>query len=244
MSLPVFLVETLPAPGIFVLEGAEGRHAAAVRRMRPGEQLLLSDGAGHRALATVSAVAKQQLELQVAVAEFHPAPDLRFTLVQGLPKGERSELAVEMATEAGIDRIVPWQAQRCIARWDGSHEKRIKAVERWRMTVRQAAKQARRSWVPEVADLVKLPQLIQMIAATDVALILHEQATTPLEDIEFPDTGEILIIVGPEGGIAPEEIAELIPAGAQPITLGPHVLRTSTAAAVALGGLHVLTRRW
>lgn len=237
-----FLVDRLPAAGSFRLTGPEGRHAATVRRVRPGETVLLTDGLGRNAVATVVGTGKSEVELDVAAATTVPAPGVRVTLVQALPKGERGELAVELATEAGVDAIVPWSARRCVTRW--SPERAPKGLARWTATAREAAKQSRRSWVPPVRPVASTREVAALLAAADAALVLHESATDPLTAVPLPAAGEVVLVVGPEGGVDDDELAAFTAAGARAVRLGPQVLRTSTAGAVALGALGVLTDRW
>jgi 16S rRNA (uracil1498-N3)-methyltransferase len=239
---PYFLLDELPEPGSFRLTGAQGRHAATVRRLRVGEPLTLVDGRGGAAAATVSAVGHGELSLLVGSAQYQDPPQLRVTLVQAVPKGERGELAVELATEAGVDAVVPWTAARCVARW--SAERAPHGVNRWRAAAREAAKQSRRRHVPTVADIASTAQVAALVTRAAAALVLHESATVPLKAAELPDTGDVVLIVGPEGGVTEEELTVFRAAGAIPVRLGPHVLRTSTAGAVALGALGVLTGRW
>ena len=164
-------------------------------------------------------------------------------LAQALVKGDRGELAVELATEAGVDGVLPWRAARCVARWEAG-PRGEKALARWRTTAREAAKQARRAWVPVVEEPVTTAALAQRVAAVPVALVLHESATDGLASIDLPTDGDLLLVVGPEGGIADDELDALVVAGARSVRLGPEVLRASTAGAVALGALGVLTSRW
>ena len=241
-ALPVFLVDSLPS-GAFVLDGPEGRHAATVRRLRAGEQLLLTDGSGGLARCSVTAVEGSSLRLDVESAWREPEPSPRVIVAQGLVKGDRGELAVELATEAGADAIVPWRASRCVARWDDG-PRGAKALERWRSTVRSAAKQARRAWVPEVLEPVGTQGLASLIAASAGALVLDAAGTSRLAEVSLPASGDLVVVVGPEGGITDEEIAAFTSAGAECVRLGTTVLRASTAAAVTLGALGVLTRRW
>ncbi|MBB5152960.1 16S rRNA (uracil(1498)-N(3))-methyltransferase [Saccharopolyspora phatthalungensis] len=242
-SLPVFSVERLPAVGATTLDGPEGKHAATVRRLRAGEQLLLSDGQGGLARCEVAASARDSLRLSVAETWHVPQPALRVRLAQALVKGDRGELAVELATEAGVDAVVPWRAARCVAKWDDG-PRGAKALARWRSTAAQAAKQARRAWTPLVDDPVSTRQLAELVGRADAALVLHESATTPLASVDLPAAGELVLVVGPEGGVASDELATLTDAGAQVVRLGPTVLRASTAAAVALGAVGVRTDRW
>lgn len=239
---PFFLVDLLPPAGRFVLDGPEGRHAATVRRLRVGEAVVLTDGAGALAPATVGAAGRADLTLEVGAARRVPPPAVRIVLVQALPKGDRGELAVELATEAGIDEIVPWTAQRCVARWR-SPDQVDKGVRRWRGTAREAAKQARRAFVPAVHDLATTAQVAARAAAA-TTLVLHESSVTPLATAGLPAAGDVVLIVGPEGGLTEEELTVFGSAGATVVRLGPQVLRTSTAGAVALGALGVLTGRW
>ncbi|MFT4163675.1 MAG: 16S rRNA (uracil(1498)-N(3))-methyltransferase [Microlunatus sp.] len=239
MSDPVFhasLPEPLPGVGATVLlDGSEGRHAAVVRRIRVGEQVQLSDGAGRGVLGPVVAVAKQSITVEVAEQLTEEPPAVRFVVAQALAKGDRGELAVELLTEVGVSGILPWQASRSIVRWSG--ERGAKGLARWRSTAREAAKQSRRLWTPLVADPVDTRALTERVASADLTLLLHESATTSLAEIDLPAAGEVLLVVGPEGGISPEELAVLSEAGGRPTLLIPHVLRTSTAGVVACAGL-------
>jgi len=240
---PFFLVDDVPQPGRFRLVGAEGRHAATVRRLRPGESLVLTDGAGRLAPATVVEADRAELTLDVRATEVVGPPAVRVTLVQAVPKGDRGELAVELATEAGVDAVVPWTAARCVARWR-SAEQAAKGLGRWRATAREAAKQSRRPFVPEVFEVASTGAVIGLIERAAGALVLHESAGTSLRTAALPETGDVVLIVGPEGGLTGEEVTVFGSAGAVPVRLGAQVLRTSTAAAVALGALGVLTGRW
>lgn len=243
-SLPVFLAAPLADEGEHaVLDGDEGRHAAAVRRVRAGEQLLLSDGDGGMARCEVTVARRDGLKLRVLQRWVEPPPALRVTLAQALVKGDRGELAIELATEAGVDAVLPWRAERCVARWDDG-PRGAKALQRWRSAARQSAKQARRGTVPEVASPVGTAALAQRCRHAALPLVLHEGASRPLPSVSLPDSGEVLLAVGPEGGISDSELDDLVGAGACPVRLGPTVLRSSTAAAVALGALGALTSRW
>ena len=162
------------------------------------------------------------------------------TVVQALPKSERSELAVDLATQAGADVIVPWQAERCVAKWTGP--KAAKGVAKWEAAALAAAKQSRRTRVPEITEPVGTAQLTQQLTGRTV-LVLHEESATPIREIDL-DVEEIVLVIGPEGGIGPEELAALTGAGARAVRLGPEVLRTASAAMVALSAIGVLTSRW
>lgn len=228
-------------PGEIVrVTGDEGHHAVAVKRIAVGETVLLSNGRGSGARGVVVSAGKR--ELCVEVTGLLEAADVPFTwtLAQGLAKGERSELAVQGATELGVRRIIAWQASRSIVRWQG--ERGEKALEKWRSTAREAAKQSRRLWVPEVTA-ASTAKLNAAIAGVDVALVLHEDAPSHIAELRLPERGTGLLIVGPEGGISGDELAGFIAAGARAVNISDGVLRTSTSGAVALGQLDVIQRR-
>ncbi|MFD8597445.1 16S rRNA (uracil(1498)-N(3))-methyltransferase [Kitasatospora sp. NPDC059646] len=246
MTAPVFVVDDLAgaAPGATVrLDGPEGRHAVAVKRLEPGEAVTLADGRGRGADGSVAAVhGKDALDVLVAAVREEAAPAPRITVVQALPKGDRGELAVETMTEAGIDAVVPWAASRCITQWKG--ERGAKALAKWRATAREAGKQARRLRFPEVHELMTTRQLLPLLSAASFAAVLHEEGSLPLATAELPGSGDIVLVVGPEGGVSPEEIAAFAEAGAKPYRLGPSVLRTSTAGVAAGSLLLGRTGRW
>jgi len=233
MSLPYFFTDD-PAAG--VLTGAEAKHAH-VKRIAPGEHIMLIDGQGTTALTRVTSVGAGRVDGVVEKQQFVPQPTPRVTVVQAVPKGERAELAVDLAVQAGADRIVPWISHRTIARWPAN--KQAKQVEKWRAQALASAKQARRAWVPEVRDLVTTNQLAELLRDSGLALVLHEDATDSIRDVEFGE--DVWLIVGPEGGIGEDELEVL---GARPVKLGPEVLRTASAAFAGLCAIGALTSRW
>ncbi|MFL6109394.1 MAG: 16S rRNA (uracil(1498)-N(3))-methyltransferase [Marmoricola sp.] len=243
MTLPVFLSDAVTgavAGTSLVLDGDEGRHAATVKRIRVGEQLVLTDGAGTSATCTVTGAAKSSLELTVGSSSFADRATPTITVVQALPKGDRGELAVEVLTEIDVDRIVPWAASRSVAVWKG--ERAVKGRAKWEATAREATKQARRSWLPEIAPLASTEDVVSLIAEADVAVVLHEDADQPLAEVAFDGASSIVVVVGPEGGISDEELLAF--AGARAVRLGTSVLRTSTAGVAAVAAILSRTRRW
>lgn len=243
-SLPVFFAAQLPSAGAeTILDGPEGRHAATVRRLRTGERLMLTNGAGALALCEVLGIERDRLQLRVLRRATEPVPALRVTLAQALVKGSRGELSVELATEAGVDAVLPWRADRCVVRWDEG-PRGVKALSRWRETAREAAKQSRRGWFPEVAEPVSITGLGQRCAAAVGCLVLHESAADPLPSVTLPAAGELLVVVGPEGGITESELTALVAAGGRPVRLGRGVLRSSSAGVVALSAIGALSDRW
>ncbi len=244
MSAPVFVLEgvALRDGATVVLEGAEGRHAATVQRLGVGERLVVTDGIGTSADATVTRTDRDRLEVEIDRVVNAPLPQPRLVVVQALAKGERGELAVATMTEVGADVIVPWSAARCVARWEGARGE--KALARWRATSRESAKQSRRSFFPEVTGLATTREVADLLHPAALAAVLHEEATTGLGDATLPVAGDIVLVVGPEGGLSAEELATFETAGASPYRLGPTVLRTSTAGSVAAAVLLSRTNRW
>jgi 16S rRNA (uracil1498-N3)-methyltransferase len=249
MTAPVFLADSErlaalgPSGGLISLEGPEGRHAVSVRRLTAGEEIVLTDGAGTGARGTVAAVhGKDHLEAALTSVWREPEPRPRITVVQALPKGDRGELAVETMTETGVDVIVPWAASRCVTRWKG--ERGEKSLAKWRSTAREAGKQARRLRFPEVAELASTQRVAALLANAVLGAVLHEEGSAPLATAELPPHGDIVLVVGPEGGVSPEELGAFAEAGGRPFRLGPSVLRTSTAGTAAAALLLGRTGRW
>jgi 16S rRNA (uracil1498-N3)-methyltransferase len=280
----------LEAGDVVVLSGAEGRHAAVVRRLRPGERIDVGDGAGLVAECVVTRVSGSELGLAVTSRREVPRPSPVVTVIQAIPKGDRGELAVEEMTEVGVDRIIPWAAERSVPIWRGSGPggsggsgsgpggsgsgpggsgsgpggASNKGAGRWRAKAREAAKQAERAWIPEVTDPVTTAEAAKLIQAAvrgaavrgaavrgagvcgagGLAVLLDPGAEHPLAAVRPPTDGELIAVVGPEGGISAEEHAALTAAGARAYRLGPSVLRTSTAGAVAAAVLLSRTARW
>ena len=262
MSAPVFLGDpdglAVLAPGdTYVLDGDEGRHAGVVQRRRVGERIDVVDGAGRRVETVVAAVGSGQLELSVTAVRTAVPDGVELVLVQALAKGDRDELAIEAATEVGVDAVLPWQAERSVVVWRG--DRAAKSRARWVATVKAATKQARRATLPAVGQVVDGAALARTVAdvrdAGGVAVVLHEDATTPLASIDLPapdataagagaPARQVLVVVGPEGGISDREVTALTEAGAVLARLGPHVLRTSTAGPIAIALLSQRLGRW
>ncbi|MEX1080330.1 MAG: 16S rRNA (uracil(1498)-N(3))-methyltransferase [Homoserinimonas sp.] len=223
-----------------LLEGSEARHAVSVNRIQPGETLRIGNGAGLVTTGTVESASPQELSLLVESVVETPPPSPAIWLAQALAKGDRDELAVQAATELGVDGVIPWAAGRSIVKWEGSKVR--KGHDRWRAIVREASKQSIRPWIPEVADLASTKTL-SSLAAEARMLVLDPQAEAPLSGV-LPDGRDLVLVVGPEGGISDSELEQLVRAGAEPVSLGSPVLRTSTAGPAAIAVLNTALGRW
>lgn len=243
MTEPLFLAP-LDAPEVgkqVTLSGEEGHHAASVRRIRVGEIICISDGNGTAVRGRVAASDKGSLTMDIDEVLYSPARPVRYVAVQALAKGDRAELAVETLTELGVDEIVPWQSARSVVRW--SPERVERGLSRWRATAREAAKQSRRFRVPTVSMPMSTAELALRIEQTALTVVLHEAADTVMAELELPTSGEVMFIVGPEGGLTDEEVASFAAAGGKPAVIADAVLRTSTAGVVALAQLQALAAR-
>jgi 16S rRNA (uracil1498-N3)-methyltransferase len=244
MSLPVHLVPTLAGVGVGAevkVEGDEAHHAVAVRRLRVGEHVVLTDGLGTSARGVVGSTGKRVFSLVVEDVTRHERLAPEVVVVQAIPKGDRGELAVEVLTEIGVAAIVPWAASRSVAVWKGDRAE--KSLNRWRSSAREAAKQARRSWFPAVAEMASTDDVVALVADADLAVVLHEEASGSIATLDVP-TGRIVVVVGPEGGLTDDEVASFAAAGAVSVRLGAEVLRTSTAGLAAVSALLSRTGRW
>lgn len=247
MSAPLFLAarEQLIAGERIQLSGSEARHAATVRRLRPGERVDVTDGAGLLVEGVVATAGRDEIDITVCDRRQESAPTPRLVVVQALAKGDRDEQAVEAMTEVGVDVIVPWAAERCVAKWQPGREG--KGLARWIAKARAAAKQSRRVFLPEISGPAELPDVVTRLEAAERAVVLDGEASLGLGSIPVPehgDAGDIVVVVGPEGGMSRGELAAFAQAGAVSARLGPTVLRTSTAGVAAAAVLLSRCGRW
>ncbi|HYO33413.1 MAG TPA: 16S rRNA (uracil(1498)-N(3))-methyltransferase [Nocardioidaceae bacterium] len=243
MTLPVFVVDAEALKDdVIELAGAEGRHAVVVRRIQPGEHIMLTDTVGHGVECVVRSVAKSWLQAQALVRHFEPVAQPRLVVVQALPKGDHAERAVDLLTEVGVDQIVPWNSDRTVVGWRGERE--AKSLARWRATAVAAAKQSRRLRFPEVSPLHTTAQVVELASKAALTLVLHEGAQTPISSCEVPVNGDVVLVVGPEGGVTDRELGDLVAVGGLPVRLGPTVLRSSTAGVVGAAAVLSRTDRW
>jgi len=235
MVEPLFIKTDLVSAATVELTGDEAKHAISVRRMRVGEAIAISNGKGLKVRGTVASLEKNSLVVDVLETIQEELPKVQFVLVQALAKGDRDELAIQAATELGVSSVIPWQANRSVSRWEG--KKLDSGRERWQQIVIEAAKQSLRSFIPEVQPALTTNQLAAELKAFDLVLVLDLTGMKSLSDVQLPAAGKVAIVVGPEGGIAAEEL-ELL--GGEVISLGANVLRTSTAGPAVLAALTLI----
>jgi 16S rRNA (uracil1498-N3)-methyltransferase len=244
MVVPLFFADsiaTFSSGSEFVLDGAEGKHAAVVRRMRAGESIQVTNGQGFRASGTVARIDGASVVIAIAETAVEELPKLQLTLVQALAKGDRDELAVQAATELGAITVIPWQATRSISRWEGP--KALKGQARWQTIATEAAKQSLRVWEPKVTEVVSTKSLGKIVSDFDLVLVLDPTAAEAITGLGSL-AGRVAIVVGPEGGIDSHELSELELAGAKRVHLGPGILRTSTAGLAAISYLVGASGLW
>ena len=222
------------------LVGAEARHAVTVSRLAVGERAVIGNGAGLVVEGVITLADHTALEIEVDTVDLAPVPAPAIFLVQALAKGDRDELAVQAATELGADGVVPWSAQRSISRWEGA--KIAKGHARWEAIVREATKQSVRPFLPDVAPLVTTKQLAALAGQSQM-IVLDPTGDRPLTAVDS-DGRDVVVVVGPEGGIAPSELDSLRASGAVVVRLGSTVLRTSTAGPAAIAVLNAKLGRW
>lgn len=238
-----YLDETLESATIgdrVALVGSEARHAVTVSRLAVGEHIAIGNGAGLVVAGAVVTAEHTELAIEVATVETQTRRTPAVFLAQALAKGDRDELAVQAVTELGVDGVIPWSAARSVSRWEGA--KVAKGRDRWSAVVREASKQSLRSWIPDVLDLVSTRQLVALANGARM-LVLEPSAELRLSALELDDR-DLILVVGPEGGIAAHELDALVAAGALLVRLGDEVLRTSTAGPAALAVLNSQLGRW
>lgn len=243
VTLPMFVVDSKAlSRDVVELTGPEGRHAVVVRRIAPDEHISLTDALGAGAECLVRSVSQQSLRAEVLVRRVEPISLPRLVVVQAIPKGDHAVRAVDLLTEIGVETIVPWAAGRAVVSWRGDRE--TKALAKWRAAAHAAAKQSRRLRFPQVAGLHTTAEVGELVADAELALVLHEQADTSILVCGIPAEGEVVLVVGPEGGITEDEREAFAARGAETVRLGPTVLRSSTAGVVAAAAILSRTARW
>jgi 16S rRNA (uracil1498-N3)-methyltransferase len=224
-----------------VLSGDEARHASGVARLKAGEAIMVGDGRGTIGRGIAVAVGAGEVVVELQDVNTVPAPSPEIWLVQALAKGDRDELAIQACTELGVDRIIPWQAGRSVSVWKA--DKATKGQTRWNKIVTEASKQSLRARVPQVSALSTTSDIAQLGEENQLVL-LEAQGSDPLSAYIPPKHKNLVLIVGPEGGIEPAEREVLLDAGAVDLRLGNTVLRTSTAGVAALSVMNSAMGRW
>ena len=236
--LTLFFVPDLPTQvgASYSFNSEDANHAIKVLRIEVGEIFRVSDGNGGWANVQVNEVTKRSLETTVLEVGRQEPLEIKFTVVQALPKSDRAKGAVELLTEAGADVIVPWLANRSISRTE--------VISKFATTAREASKQSRRLFIPQLHETVKEKGVIELIKNADLALVFHESAQVKLSEIITPQTKakNVVIVIGPEGGITEEELATFAAAGAHVAGLGRPILRSAHAGLAALSAVNSLLR--
>ena len=239
--LTLFLVDKLESSQSIEVAGDEAHHAIKVLRIKLGEEILVSDGAGNWVRAVVENIEKKTFTAKVLERGFQEEKSPRLIVVQGLPKSDRVKDAIEILVESGVDLIIPWQADRSISKWQKD------SLDKWQSAAVAATKQSRRFRKPEIIDGLSLSELLEIESENSAFLVMHESATTKLSEVvtsKFADMSEIIIVIGPEGGISDSELAVLEGAGAHIVGLGPEVFRSAHAGGAALSAVSALIGRW
>jgi 16S rRNA (uracil1498-N3)-methyltransferase len=224
------------------IAGAEAKHAISVRRLQIGEAISVSDGQGQKARGKVSQLSKDFLELDVESVENIERPKPRLILVQALAKGDRDEMAVQACTELGIQTVIPWQSERSVSIW--KPEKQDKHRLRWQTIATEASKQSLRPFIPEVERVLGTSELVERLKQFDLTLVLEPASSTSLTSVSLSGHQSIAIVVGPEGGISPEELGQFGSAGLSLVGLGSGILRTSTAGVAVVSYLQATLGNW
>ena len=237
--LTLFFVEDLPTTvgAKYEFDSEDAFHAIKVLRISAGEIFNLSDGKGAWSRVSVDNVNKKSMTVTVLESGFEEALDVEFTIIQAIPKGDRIKESIELSTEGGADRIVMWKAARSIGRAD-------EKIEKLQHGAREASKQSRRFRIPAVVGVATTENVVDEIAKVDLALVLHESATTTISQAVTTGAKKVAIIIGPEGGLTDEEIETFAAAGAKVVLMGRPILRSAHAGLAALASVNTALSVW
>jgi len=237
--LTLFFVEDLPTAvgSRYEFDSEDAHHAIKVLRIAAGEIFNLSDGKGAWSKVSVENVNKKSMTVRVLASGFEEALSQKFTIVQAIPKGDRIKESIEMSTEGGVDRIVMWKATRSIGRAD-------EKIEKLQQTAREASKQSRRFRIPEVSGVATTEGVVDVIAKADLALVFHESAIQTISKTVTAGATNIVIIIGPEGGLTDDELETFAAAGAKVVLMGRPILRSAHAGLAALAAVNTALSVW
>ena len=240
--LTLFFVDDLPRKvgSSYEFDSDDAQHAIRVLRMSAGEVFMLSDGQGKWSKVKIFAVKKKSLEVEVIETGIQDPLEVSFTVVQALPKGDRLKESIELLSEGGVDTIIPWSAQRSIGKAE-------KGVEKLQVTAREASKQSRRLYIPDVTDLANTSKVVELIPQHDLVLVFHESAKSKVSEIvtrKYIESRSVMIIIGPEGGITDEELELFKSAGAKVALMGRPILRSAHAGLAAMSAVNALIKVW
>ncbi|MFM8842931.1 MAG: 16S rRNA (uracil(1498)-N(3))-methyltransferase [Actinomycetota bacterium] len=237
--LPVFIVDEIPQQGDVSLVGDEAHHAATVTRVKLGDELLLTDGRGVSAHVKVSIIEKKSVTCVVISREIREPSLTRLTVVQALTKGDRARETIELLTEAGVDEIIPWSAQRSIGQWKDD------AQFKWTSWAREATKQSRRNWIPVISPMQNTSSLTNAASEHDCLLVFHEGSKMKLSQVlQGKSYKKVLLVIGPEGGLTEEEVHAFVAAGGVVVGMGLPVFRSAHAGAAALAAVQTALGIW
>ncbi|NDC52676.1 MAG: 16S rRNA (uracil(1498)-N(3))-methyltransferase, partial [Actinobacteria bacterium] len=169
--LPLFIVEQIPDRGDVVIEGDEAHHAGSSLRLKVGERVLVTNGKGRRAEVEILDINKRNISARIIDIADIARPKTILTVVQALTKGDRARETIELLTEGGAEIIIPWTASRSVGQWKEEKD----ALSKWRSWAKEATKQSRRSWIPDVVDAKSTNQIKELIQDSELTLMLHEE---------------------------------------------------------------------
>jgi 16S rRNA (uracil1498-N3)-methyltransferase len=237
--LSLFFVDKLSSGQTQTLESDEAHHAIKVMRLKTGEEIKISDGEGNWVSGPISEVGKKNLKIDVTASGIEASKKPELVLVQALTKSDRNKEMLELVTVAGVDRIIPWQAERSISKWQSN------SYDKWTSSIKEAGKQSRRVNLPKLEKLMSAREITQQISASDCILVFHESANEKFSALDISqNASSVYLIIGPEGGITDKELEIFKSKGGNLVRLGEPVLRSAHAGFAALASIQTKLGRW
>ena len=237
--LTLFFSDQISTSQRQVLENEEAHHAIKVLRLNTGEVIKISDGVGNWVSGPIVEIAKKELYVSITERGQIQAAKPELVLVQAITKSDRNKEMLELAVEAGVDRIIPWQSERSISKWQSDSE------EKWQVGIKQSCKQARQTKLPNLMQVMSTAELVKTIGSGGYGIVFHEEASTKFSELTIPNSqSSVYLVIGPEGGISEQELLSFQNNGSKVVRLGETVLRSAHAGFAALSAVQTKLGRW
>ena len=237
--LTLFFTDQINDGSTQTLDKDDAHHAIKVLRLKLGEVIKISDGVNKWVSGSIIEISKKELMISISERGDFEEKKPELVLVQAVTKSERNKEMLELAIEAGVDRIIPWQAERSISKWQSD------SAQKWEIGIKEACKQARQVRLPKLMPMLTTAGVVQLLSKDARIIVFHESASEKFAQLQLPESlASIYLVIGPEGGISQSELSIFENGGSKIVRLGETVLRSAHAGFAAISAVQTKLGRW